>query len=217
MQGQIGHGTAGTVYANIKIDSNILIDKTVPNLPLAATGENGMQGIDAFDEDWNNVTITNNVVVTNATHGLSFYSIHNSLIANNTVLATTGNGTWLGVFALSHQGRKSDHVIVRNNIVSNIDNDFYDPTITFDHNLVGVQIAWWTTGQAQWLHAPGTYPGQNVIDPKGLSTTFEKLDIPNAHYDLHPVGRQAVGAGNPQAPAGMNGLPRALPVDLGAY
>ncbi|HWY61118.1 MAG TPA: hypothetical protein VNW15_04380 [Rhizomicrobium sp.] len=218
MQGQIGHGIAGTVYANIKIDSNVVIDKNVSILPLAGIGENGLQGIDAFDEDWNNLIITNNVVVTNATHGLSFYSIHNSLIANNTVLATTANGTWLGVFGLSHEGRKSDHVTVRNNIISNLANDFYDPTITFDHNLVGVMIAWWVTGQAQWLKAPGTYPGQNVIDPNGLSTTFLRLDIPNASYDLHPAARSlAIGTGNPIAPAGIDGQPRTHPVNLGAY
>jgi hypothetical protein len=219
MQGQIGHGIAGTVYSNIKIDGNIVIDKDVANLPLAAMGENGMQGITAFDEDWNNLTITNNVVVTNATHGLAFYSLHHSLIANNTVLATTGNGTWLGVFGTSHEGSKSDHVIVRNNIASNIANDFYDPTITFDHNLVGTQIAWWpTAGAPQWINAPGTYPGSNVIDASRLSTTFVKLDIPNASYDLHPAaGSLAMGTGNPVAPADMNGLPRSRTVNLGAY
>ena len=214
MQGQAGRGVAGTVYSNITINGNIVVAKTNPSLAFPG----GLQGIDAFDMDWSNLTVINNVVVTNAYHGISFYSVHGGLIANNTVLASTNTGTWIGIFDKSHQGSSSDNVIVRNNIVSNLDTDSAASTITFDHNLVATQIAWWANGQAQWLTAPGTYGNQNVIDPNGLSTVFKLYNNSTSSYDLHLLaGSLAVGTGNPVAPLDMFGYMRPAPVDLGAY
>ncbi|HWY60344.1 MAG TPA: hypothetical protein VNW15_00435, partial [Rhizomicrobium sp.] len=143
---------------------------------------------------------------------------HGGLIANNTVLASSNTGTWLGIFDKSHQGSSSNNVIVRNNIVSNLYSDSAAPTLTFDHNLVGTMIAWWVTGVAQWLTAPGTYINQNVIDPSGLSTVFKVYNNATSSYDLHLLaGSLAVGTGNSVAPLDMFGNARPLPVDLGAY
>ena len=45
-----------------------------------------LQGISAFDADWTNVKVTNNVVITSTCSGIGFSSIHNGLIAHNTVV-----------------------------------------------------------------------------------------------------------------------------------
>jgi hypothetical protein len=209
MQGQPGYSVAGTTLNNVTINGNIVIAQTTLSLPFPG----GLQGIDAFDGDWSNMTVINNVVITNATHGMSFYRLHGGLIANNTVLASGINGTWLGIFDPT-----SNNVIVRNNIVSNIANDSYDPTVTFDHNLVGTQIAWWVTGQSQFLSAPGTYGNQNVIDPYGLSQVFKSYNKATLTYDVHLLaGSLAVGTGNSVAPPDMFGFARPSPVDLGVF
>ena len=85
MQGQNGPlaaGVAFNAFSNILIDSNLIVRQTDPSNPFPTY----LQGIDAFDEDWTNVTVTNNVVITSACHGITFSSIHNSLIAGNTVV-----------------------------------------------------------------------------------------------------------------------------------
>ena len=71
MQGQNGPIAAGVAYnafSNILIDSNLVIRQTDPNLNFVSY----LQGIDAFDEDWTNVTVTNNVIVTSSCWGIGF-------------------------------------------------------------------------------------------------------------------------------------------------
>ena len=85
MQGQAGFLAPGATvnhFQNVLIDSNVVIRQTDPQLHFPTY----LQGIDAFDADWTNVTVTNNVVITSACHGITFQSIHSSLIANNTVV-----------------------------------------------------------------------------------------------------------------------------------
>ncbi len=85
MQGVIGVVTPGVAvnhFQNILIDSNLVVRQTDPELSFPTY----LQGIDDFNSDWTNVTVTNNVVITSACHSISFSSIHNSLIANNTVV-----------------------------------------------------------------------------------------------------------------------------------
>ena len=52
-------------FQNVLIDSNLIVRQTDPRLPFPTY----LQGIDAFDADWTNVTVTNNVVITSACHG----------------------------------------------------------------------------------------------------------------------------------------------------
>jgi hypothetical protein len=65
MQGQVGILAPGATvnhFQNVLIDSNMVIRQTDPKLAFPSY----LQGIDAFDEDWTNVTVTNNVVITSA-------------------------------------------------------------------------------------------------------------------------------------------------------
>ena len=87
-----------------------------------------LQGIDAFDEDWTNITVTNNIVVTSACHGITFQSIHNSLIANNTVVedglvSMPGCAAAINVGGASHEGPLSTNTVVRNNLTSELNID----------------------------------------------------------------------------------------------
>ena len=108
MQGQNGPlppGVAFNAFSNILIDSNLIARQTDPQLAFPTY----LQGIDAFDEDWTNITVTNNVIVTSACHGITFASIHNSLIANNTVVEdglfpTPGCVAAINIGGATHQG-----------------------------------------------------------------------------------------------------------------
>ena len=98
-----------------------VVRQTDPRLPFPTY----LQGIDAFDADWTNVTVTNNVVITSACPGISFASIHNSLIANNTVVAdglvpTPGCVATISVGGATHQGSPSSNTAVRNNLTSRL-------------------------------------------------------------------------------------------------
>ena len=86
MQGQIGPKRRDVPYnafSNILIDSNLVIRQTDPKLAFPTY----LQGIDAFDEDWTNLTVTNNVLVTSACWGIGYASVHGGKIINNTVVA----------------------------------------------------------------------------------------------------------------------------------
>ena len=107
---------------NIVIDSNRVIRQTDPKLPFPTY----LQGIDAFDGDWTNITVTNNVVVTSSCWGIFLASVHGGKIINNTVAAdglrarkpSPGIASRPSMFVgdKTHQGSSSNDVIIRNNI-----------------------------------------------------------------------------------------------------
>ena len=69
-------------FKNVVIDSNKVIRQADPKLPFPTN----LQGIDAFDGDWANLSVTNNVVLTSSCWGLVFSSVHGGKIVNNTVV-----------------------------------------------------------------------------------------------------------------------------------
>jgi hypothetical protein len=77
-----------------------------------------LQGIGLFDGTYEGVSITNNLVVVSAYHGISVYGGINGVIANNTVLHRTDAGAdrpWIGVF--SHKDKRpARRMVVANNI-----------------------------------------------------------------------------------------------------
>ena len=86
-QGQNGPLLRGVPYnhfSNILIDSNLVIRQTDPKL----TFPTYLQGIDAFDEDWTNVTVTNNVVVTSACWGIFYSSVQTARSSTTRLLRT---------------------------------------------------------------------------------------------------------------------------------
>jgi hypothetical protein len=153
MQGQNGSlptGAALNYFSNILIDSNLVVRQTDPKLAFPTY----LQGIDAFDEDWTNMTVTNNVLVTSACNGISFSSVHNSLIASNTVvedglISTPGCVAAVDVGGASHEGPVSTNTAVRNNLTSQLYVDTRNSGVTADHNVV---MAGFMPGISWYVH-----------------------------------------------------------------
>jgi Right handed beta helix region len=237
MQGQNGPLPPGVVFnrfSDILIDSNLVIRQTDPKLAFPTY----LQGIDAFDEDWTNLTVTNNVIATSACWGIGYASLHHSKIINNTVVDDgTDAGTknpagnvvcrpLTSVGDKTHQGPTSSGVIIRNNIASGLGIYDVNPDMTMDHNICVTidrkcNILRYVGGKPKWgVYKPGEYADHNIIDRFGASSMFVSFDPAKFLYDLRlKPGAPAIGAGNPaEAPAvDITGAPRASPIDAGAY
>ncbi len=230
-QGQNGPLLRGVPYnhfSNILIDSNLAIRQTDPKLTFATY----LQGIDAFDEEWTNVAVTNNVIVTTACWGIFFSSVHNGKIINNTVLAddlmpTPGNcKPAVAVGDKTHQGPSSNDVIIRNNIANHLSIYDLDPNMTMDHNIcLGIngkcQIITYENGKPNWgIIKPGMHGDHNLIDGRGAAGMFVNFDPAKFVYDLRLRSEaRAIGAGNPAEapPVDITGAPRGGRIDIGAY
>ncbi len=227
MQGQIGvlaPGAAVNYFKNILIDSNLVIRQSDPELSFPT----GLQGIDAFDSDWTNVTVTNNVVITSACWGIAFSSIHNGLIANNTVvsddLPSPGCAATVSVGDKTHEGASSNNTAVRNNLTSRLSVYNLDSGVEADHNVVMLGISpgiiWYANGVPQYIGQPGTYANGNIIDSAGSKGEFANFNPATLTYDvlLKSTG-QAIGAGTATGAPTFDiiGVARSAPFAVGAY
>ncbi|MFY9288191.1 MAG: right-handed parallel beta-helix repeat-containing protein, partial [Alphaproteobacteria bacterium] len=153
MQGFVcANGKCDGTAKNIVIDSNTIIRQTDPNLKFP----NGLQGICAFDSNWYNVTVTNNVIVTNAYHGITMNGLHGGLIANNTVL---GDGDLRPAINVKRAktGVPSSDVTVRNNIAAGISIDDGLINVVPDHNLIFGTFSVPGPTKHMWYEKPGVY------------------------------------------------------------
>jgi hypothetical protein len=216
------------LYKNILIDSNVVYRQTDPNLKFPTY----LQGIDAFDEDWANVTVSNNVVVTSACWGIAYASLHGGLIVNNTVLSDDllqmpGNcKPSISVGDKTHEGSSSSDVIIRNNIANALGIDNRLSNMVMDHNVCATikgfcRILTYVDGKMQWgVNKPGFHGDHNLIDEQGAATEFVAFDPAKLVYDLRLKPRaQAVGVGSPglAPPVDVVGAKRGSVIDAGAY
>jgi hypothetical protein len=229
MQGQIGvlaPGAAMNYFQNILIDSNLIVRQTDPGLSFPSV----LQGIDAFDSDWTNVTVSNNVVVTSACWGIDFSSIHDSLIVNNTVvgdglMATPGCTATVAVGDKTHEGPSSSNTALRNNLTSRLIVYNLDNGVEADHNVImsgdaEPLIAWYAGGAVQYLGDPGPYPNNNIIDPGGAASEFVNFNPARLTYNLMLKSvAQAIGAGTATGAPALDilGAARTAPTTAGAY
>lgn len=208
-----GWALDGIPRSNLTIDGNIVIESTgtystIPAIP-TGLGQDYIQGISIFDGDWSNVTVTNNLVAVSAYHGLSFYSLSNSQIVNNTVLKLSSNSDmnpWLGVFP-GKDGKQPTNVIVRNNI-ANFFNLPLGPGTSDDHNISINPNSVWKQGAGDLL---GVDVGRLFINS---DPTKGPLNLQLA------LGSPAIGAGNLlNAPLiDIKGILRnGNHIDIGAY
>jgi hypothetical protein len=186
-----------------------------------------LQGIDASNSDWTNVTVTNNVVVTSACLGISFSSIHNSLIANNTVVedglvVTPGCAAGVSVGATTYLGDPSSNTAVRNNLASKLAIDNRNSGVVADHN-VGIsgaspQFSWYVDGVPKYYGTPGTYANGNIIDTGGASSEFVNFNPTTLTFNVMlKAGAQAVGPGTAAGAVDILGVTRTTPYTVGAY
>ena len=225
VNGPLAAGVAFNYFSNILIDSNLILRQTDPQLAFPQY----LQGIDAFDEDWTNVTVTNNVVVTSACSAINFASIHNSLIAGNTVVedglfSTPGCIAAIDVGGATHEGPLSTNTVVRNNLTSQLNVDTRDSGVTVDHNVAmccgpGPEMAWYVNGVMQYFTQPGTYTNGNIIDIGGAKSEFVNFNPAALTYTVMlKSGAAAIGAGIAGAPTlDILGVTRAAPFAAGAY
>jgi Right handed beta helix region len=228
MQGYPGRPVppaTSVTFKNVVIDSNRVIRQTDPKLPFATY----LQGIDAFDGDWANLTVMNNVVVTSACWGIGFASVHGGKIINNTVVSdgliplpckpgvTVGDKT--------HDGLPSNDVIIRNNIANALNIYSANPTMTMDHNIClqikgYCQIVTYVDGKQKGVNKPGEYANHNIVERNGAAGMFVGFDPAKFVYDLRlRPGALAIGAGNSAdaPPLDITGAPRGSSIDVGAY
>ncbi|HEY1928456.1 MAG TPA: right-handed parallel beta-helix repeat-containing protein [Caulobacteraceae bacterium] len=229
-----GPGWVKHPYDRLTIDGNVIIRQADPNLAYPID----MQGIDGFSDDWTNLTIVNNVVVTNTYTGISFSSVHHGLIANNTVVSDehrtvhnqpggakpsvmTGELVWIAVGNRTHDGSPSNDVVLRNNIAQTILISSEAGATQADHNVAYFQWQlrppYVTRGVTQ--ATPGPVGNRNRVDPR-IVKGFVAFDPKTLTFDLHLREKSpAIGAGNSDRapPVDANGLKRKQSVDLGAY
>lgn len=223
MQGYPGH------FSNITIDSNRIIRQIDPN-PAFPTY---LQAIDAFDGDWSNLTVTNNVIVTSACWGIGYASVHGGKIINNTVLSdellrTAGNCKPLvAVGDKTHQGSSSNDVVVRNNLTNGLLIYNLDPNMMMDHNICyGIEgrcqiFTFNADKKPHWgVDKPGIYGDHNIIEGRGADSEFVNFNPAKFAFDLRlKAGARAIGVGNPDGAPSVDftGARRGNPVDVGAY
>jgi hypothetical protein len=221
MQGVIGVVTPGVAlnhFQNVLIDSNLVVRQADRELSFPTY----LQGIDDFNSDWTNMTVTNNVVITSGCHAISFGSIHNSLIANNTV-ADDGLVATPGCLADVSVGA-STNTVVRNNLTSQLSVDTRGSGVVVDHNVAmlsaGAEISWYVNGVIQYLGKPGTYGNGNIIDSGGTKSEFVNFNPSTLTYNVMlKAGAQAIGAGTATGAPTLDilGAKRVAPYTAGAY
>ncbi|MEI8018768.1 MAG: right-handed parallel beta-helix repeat-containing protein [Schlesneria sp.] len=194
---------------NILIDRNFVIasTNTYSFIPPVPTGINDdlIQGISIFDGSTTNLTATNNVICDSAYHGLSFYGLTNSVIANNTLVSQAPQyQSWVGVFANSLA--TPANVYVRNNIAPKF--NLPATGVTDDCNISLNPNSYWSGVSSDFV----------VADP---STLFVKFVPATASFDFNlTTGSPAIGAGNPQYSPTVDILGRTRNLsrfDIGAY
>lgn len=229
MQGVIGILPAGVAvnhFQNILIDSNLVIRQTDPELSFPTY----LQGIDAFDADWTNMTVTNNVIITSSCYTIGLASLHNSLIADNTgledgLVASPGCTATINIGGATHEGSASSNVRIANNLAEHFSiNDQNEPTVTFDHNVALNSYQPFVHWNGGWTYS---YPaGTDAHGNKAFATAvpyasqFVAWNPAALSYNLMlKAGSVALGAGTLIGDPLLDilGATRAAPFTAGAY
>ncbi len=222
MQGQIGPKLSTVPFnkfSNILIDGNTIIRQLDSKLAFPTY----LQGIDAFDSDWSNMTVTNNVVVTSACWGMYFSSVHGLLLAGNTVLedgliASPGCTVWLQAGGSSHQGPPSTNMRVSNNLAEHFAFGG-DPLPAYDHNVALNSYQPFAGGPAK---PPGVDANGNVSFAVAMpyAQVFQMWDPAALCFNLMLKPRSVANAAG-IALAGLAtdiaGVARAAPWAVGAW
>jgi parallel beta-helix repeat protein len=177
--------------SGLVIDGNTILEwsETPTNHPLRCR----LQGIGLFDGIYRNITIVNNVVSATQYHGISVYGADNAIIANNTVVNSTGNPStspYILIWA-TKSGLQPTNILVANNLAMSIrGTPSVERNVVFKNNSIL------------------TYPQKMLMDvlafnfrPKANSGLLDTGDVGSApKFDILGVAR-----------------PRGGGVDRGAY
>lgn len=116
-----GWSLKGVHQTNVVIDSNFVARSTGKFETIPPMSTNVFQGITIFDGPFSDVTISNNIVMTTASHAISLYGCTDSVIESNTVIyqgMTPLKPCWIGVFVGKPKwgSFEPSGIIVRGNI-----------------------------------------------------------------------------------------------------
>jgi hypothetical protein len=130
----------GPPYEGMEVTGNTLVSWTGPASHSLREQSVPCQGIGFFDGFWNNLTMRDNLIVTDTWHGIAVYGATNSVIENNIALKIYGaNATNLGrpwIELRPHKdGRPSDNVIFRGNKAFSVSSDPANIGITQSGNV----------------------------------------------------------------------------------
>jgi Right handed beta helix region len=213
-------GPGSGVVKGVVLRGNTIINREDPAQKLT----NSLQGIGCFDGFFDDWIVENNVVATDHWHGISFYGMRGGRIVNNTVIDVNDvdpGPPWIMVNA-HKDGTKSNHVLIRNNLVTDYSIDGDD--LTQDHNteLKAADLASYFVDPAKFdLHLKSGAP---AID-QGNADQAPPLDLDRiarpqgggidlGAYESHDSSVKPADSGDgaqdiaPPPAAGQSGAPR---------
>jgi hypothetical protein len=225
IQGWNWNNKLGITNKNVVIDSNTIQSQTTASLPFAVA----LQGISIFDGFWQNVSVTNNVVLTSSLTGISVAGVNGLRILDNSVMNIPLNGasqsliywmysgvTWITAGGTTHEGGATTNVVVRNNIAPLIAasaassgncpvtesfcSHVANPNVVADHNRSLVQTSYNPPSLFALFNTGGA---QYNLALKGTAATNPAIGTGSA--SLMPTTDILGHARNPSSP------------DLGAY
>jgi Right handed beta helix region len=127
--------TPGDPITDLVVENNTIIQWTNdPASPLK--GE--LQGIGMFDGWYDNLTIRNNLIITDHYHGIAIYGTRGATILNNTVVDLSGlpnTSPWIKVTA-KKDGSPSQNVLVANNLAMQFQMDSATQNLVMLNNSV---------------------------------------------------------------------------------
>jgi Right handed beta helix region len=206
MQGQPIPATQ--IITNVTIKDNTVIRLLDPELRFPGY----LQGIDTFDGLWRNVSVTGNVVITDANQGISYYGAHGLEISHNLLLGDSGRVLPCGrlsfdaclhanvaidasgapriVVQHGKDGSPSSDVVISKNIASALDIDISTLRVQTTDNLCPASdrkclFGYPVNGAKLWASKPGRYPGNNAITDERPSALFMAFDPSRLKYDFH--------------------------------
>jgi hypothetical protein len=204
-----GWTQGGRVNRNILVAGNWIENIAPPD-------DNYLQGISIFDGEWENVRVENNVVMTNAWHGIALFGVTNAAIVNNTVIPTRPDlfRTWITVREAKTK-RPSSQVTVRNNIAAAV--IVVANASRIDGNAVNERVELTVDGRKS-ARVSGRDGNGNVVQPR-LFETFADFSLTKRAFDLRPMPNSAAyraGTAEPATAVDHFGRPREAPFDAGA-
>jgi hypothetical protein len=196
-----------TTISNVTITNNKVIRIADPRNPYPGF----LQGIDAFDGQWSNVTVKGNFIVTDAGDGLVFFGSHNITISGNTVMGDSGrllpcygmtlsqcegqsvqptNSTTPALrVTKSKTGVPSSNVYVTNNFLTGMAIDISTSPITISGNVCVIgsagkcPIGIPVNGVMKWVGTPSIVGDNNVITSKTPAQIFGVFNTESATYN----------------------------------
>ncbi|HEY8426826.1 MAG TPA: right-handed parallel beta-helix repeat-containing protein [Sandaracinaceae bacterium] len=206
----VGPGGVGTgEVRGVVLRGNVIVNYEDPAQPMRST----LQGIGCFDGFFVDWVVENNVVITDHWHGITLLGARDSRIVNNTVIdpnADRPGPPWISV-GPHKDGRPSERVVVRNNLVTDL--SLEGDGITEDHNLVVEDAsAFFVAPDAPWdLHllpdAPAVDTGSAELAPPvdldGIPRP-QGAAVDVGAYEWHEPGVLPIDAGAmPRADGGL--------------